>query len=123
MRRVEELEDDEHLLNLGAVQVVTLHRVLEIHLHRLQQKSHRLVHSHLREFVVYLLDLTSDAVERYHIARSTRSDEVSLDNLYVGESREHVMIGAEAENKVTLTYGIIATLLRGDLEVTRQEEE
>ena len=119
---VEELEDYEHLLNLRALQVVTLHRILEVEAHRLQEQVHGLVHRHLSEFVVYLLDLAHNAIEGYHVTRSACSDEVGADDLHIGQCSDVVVVCAEAEYEVSLANGVVATLLRVDCEVTLYEE-
>ena len=55
--------------------MVAVHIVSQIEFHSLQQAHHRLVHSHLCKLVVYLLDLTNDAVEWYDVTSGARSDE------------------------------------------------
>ena len=119
----EELEDYEHLLNLCCVEMVALHIVLQVEAHRVEQKLKRLVEGHLRKFVVNLLDFAYNTIKRYHIARCTRCDEVGTHNLHIGEGRNLIVVGTETEDKMSLAHGVVATLLRGNLETTGHKEE
>ena len=50
-------------------------------------------------------------------------DEVGTHNLHIGEGRNLIVVGTEAEDKMSLAHGVVATLLRGNLETTGHKEE
>lgn len=98
--------------------MVAVHIILQVDSHRAQEEIQRLVNQHLSKLVVYLLNLTHDTVEWYHITGSTCGDKVGTNNLNIGERYNLVTVCSEAEDKVTLPHGVVASLLRGNLEIT-----
>jgi hypothetical protein len=104
------------------VQVVAVHIVLKIYHLTTQEQIEWLVDGHLRKFVVYLLYLAYNAVERYHVAHSTRSDKVRTDNLDIGHRRNLILKCTETEYEVFLSNSIILALLRVNDYISRHEK-